>query len=442
MADDNINRREEFHYPKPDPQRDKQQRGDDPANLHRDDGSPQPPPLTPEQKKRRDILEREIDNVIKERPPSRQDGIWPYLLIRAYLGDHGVRPAPGNYFWESPDIIVCRGVLSDYDSNKAVLHPTPGQPHTVFVRVWNVGRMAAYGVTLRMYWANPSFAFSGTNLHPLDPTRNYPTPLYLNLPDRRDPGCHALFRVPDIWTPVVENGGHECLLAKVDCFTDHAGPGWDANANRHVGQHNVDLAAGAQNLMPLLAQLGGAMPRNTDLQLLHGMKDVRHVLQASAPELANRLRIPRAAPTGSYRLDNGYAHLGAVVYSDSGKPYLIPADVVGPRYNPTGVDHTLLANPAVRPITGGQQPLRALVKQAGSDKQPRGCLDAWLPTAISRLLNLVPSNRFTAAQLAQRLGARSGEGHLIRIVASNQSGIVGGYSIIVQGLSGAAESLF
>jgi len=433
MADENRNLREEFHYPKPDPQRDGRERGDDPANIHHDEGPGQLPPLTDEEKRRRMVMEREINALVHEKPPSRQHGFWPYLLVRAYLGDHGARPAPGNYFWESPDIIVCSGVLNAYDPNRAVLHPAPGQPHTVFVRVWNVGRMAAFGCSLRVYWANPSYAFSGSNLHPLDSSRTFPTPVYFDLPDRRDPNCRQLLRVPDIWTPVVENGGHECLLAQVQCFTDVAGTSFDANANRHVGQHNVDLATSGQNLMPLLLQLGQALPQNADLQLLHGMADVRNVLQANAPSLADRLRPPRTTPVGAYPLAGGYAHLGAVVYSDNGKPYLVPADVVGPSFDPTQVDHALLANPAVRPITGGQQPLRALVKQAGSDKQPRGCLDAWLPTAISRLLNLVPNNQFTAAQLAQRLGARSGEGHLIRIIASNQSGIVGGYSIIVQG---------
>ncbi len=432
MADDHLNQPERYEYPKPNPERDRQRRGDDPPNVHHDDGPPQEPPLTPDEKKRRAELEREIDATLKEKPPSRQDGIWPYLLVRAYLGDHGVRPAPGNYFWESPDILVCRGIISVYDSNLAVLHPAPGQPHTLFVRVWNIGRMAAFGCSLRVYWANPSFAFSGSNLHPLDPSRNFPTPVYFDLPDRRDPNCHQLLRVPDIWTPVVENGGHECLLAQVGCFTDIAGASWDANANRHVGQRNVDLATGGQNLMPLLLHLGRALPRNADLQLLHGMADVQRVLQANAPDLAGRINAPRRVPLGAYPLDGGYAHLGAVVYQ-GGKPYLVPADVVGPRFSPAGVDHALLANPAVRRISGGQSALQALVRQAGSDKQPRGCFDGWLPNAITRLLNLMPGgNQFTAGQLAQHLGARSDEGHLIRMVATNASGVVGGYSIIVR----------
>ena len=56
------------------------------------------------------------------KPPSRQDGLWPYLLIRAYAGDSGVRLPPVGYFWESPDILV----VESGGAGRIVLFRGPG----------------------------------------------------------------------------------------------------------------------------------------------------------------------------------------------------------------------------------------------------------------------------------------------------------------------------
>jgi hypothetical protein len=141
------------------------------------------------------------------------------------------------------------GIVSTLEGNTPTLHPVPNIPHTIFVRVWNLGRLAASRVRLRVYWANPSFSFD-------DPSSpGYPHfigGMYLNLSDRYQPGSHIVSRLPVPWIPIVENNGHECLLAKVDSFADRTGPGFDANIDRHVGQRNLLLAALQEDLTSLI----------------------------------------------------------------------------------------------------------------------------------------------------------------------------------------------
>ena len=142
-------------------------------------------------------------------------------------------------FGRAPDIVVVKGIVNSLEGNTPTLHPIPNTPHTIFVRVWNLGRLAAIGVRLRVYWANPSFSFDD----PASP--GYPHYIggtYLDLSDRYQPGSHVVCRLPVPWIPVVENNGHECLLAKVDSFADRTGPFFDANIDRHVAQRNLLLA--------------------------------------------------------------------------------------------------------------------------------------------------------------------------------------------------------
>jgi hypothetical protein len=120
---------------------------------------------------------------------------------------------------------------------------------------------------LRVYWANPSFSFD-------DPTSpgypHYIGGIYLNLSDRYQPGSHIVSRLPVPWIPIVENNGHECLLAKVDSFADRTGPGFDANIDRHVGQRNLILAALQDDLTSLIDSLGLTLPQRADVQILYG----------------------------------------------------------------------------------------------------------------------------------------------------------------------------
>jgi hypothetical protein len=133
------------------------------------------------------------------------------------------------------------------------------------VRVWNLGRLPAYGVRLRVYWANPSFSFNDPS-GPGSP--HYISGTYINLSSRYQPDSHIVVRLPALWVPVVENQGHECLLAKVDCFADRTGPGFDAGIDRHVGQKNLFLADPQEDLGPLFDSLGLSLDVKAGVRLL------------------------------------------------------------------------------------------------------------------------------------------------------------------------------
>ena len=205
--------------------------------------------------------------LLDHEPRVRQDGIWPYLIIRAFPGDYGVRSPALNVFWESPDILVVNGIVTTLEGNTPTLHPVSEVPHTIFVRVWNLGRLPAIGVRLRVYWANPSFSFD-------DPSSpGYPHhigAISLNLSDRYQPGSHTVVRLRIPWVPTFVNNGHECLLAKVDSFSDRTGPGFDANIDRHVGQRNLFLAAQQDDLTSLIDSLGLSLQKETTVQMAYG----------------------------------------------------------------------------------------------------------------------------------------------------------------------------
>jgi hypothetical protein len=242
------------------------ERGTDPSTVHPDPSPPEEPKYESDPE-----LRKKIKHQISEREPKpRQGGIWPYLLIRAFLGDYGVRFPPLNNFWESPDIQVVEGIVSTLEGNTPTLHPIPGKPHTIFVRVWNLGRLAAIGVRLRVYWANPSFSFDDPN----SPGRpHYIGGMYLDLSDRYQPGSHIVSRLPTPWRPIFENNGHECLLAKVDSFADRTGPNFGSNIDRHVGQRNLFLAVLQDDLKSLIDSLGQTLPEKADVQMLYRIGD-------------------------------------------------------------------------------------------------------------------------------------------------------------------------
>jgi len=317
-------------------------------------------------------------------------------------------------------------------------------PHTIFVRVWNLGHLAAVGVKLHVYWANPSFDFN----NPATPPNVIGTRYINSLDDSNSPACHQLFRLPTPWIPDFVNDGHECLLVKVSCFADGGKAGYDANHNRHVGQLNLNLLSPNSSMNLLLDRLLLALPRTADLHLLHGMGELTPILQANQPALAQQLRPPSELPNMAYRLKDGRGHLGAIIRSREGFNY-VPPDVAGRSYGEAGSTQGLLANPAVQPIPAGQNPLQAMLGQLGTVGGPPGCVNISinLPTFLTRrkVGDGGADSRATlgrpggwplgptAGDLAHRLGARPGEGHLLHFVATDKDQVVGGYSIIVSG---------
>jgi hypothetical protein len=148
----------------------------------------------------------------------------PWLVIRDQTGDVGDRPLPsGTVFWESPDVWVV--------STLGINQPVPGQPNTVYARVTNLGMQDATGVFVQFWWANPALAITEANANLIDTT----TTTVLA-------GSSVVVTCPTPWVPVVENGGHECLLAQAysPVFDPLTAP-LDPVDDRHVGQKNEQL---------------------------------------------------------------------------------------------------------------------------------------------------------------------------------------------------------
>jgi hypothetical protein len=337
-------------------------------------------------------LERVRGWLSEHKRPARQDGLWPYLLIRAFPGDTGVRSPALPVFWESPDVRVYPGDVTDPSGLAATLSPTAGQVHTVFVHVWNLGRLAAVGVVVRVWWANPSFSFDASSPEP----PHFIGGASVNLGDRSQPDCHALVRV-GTWTPVEENGGHECLLATAESVLDPAQGGFAASTDRHVAQRNLMLAAPTEDLTPLLERLGAVLPAGADLELLHGGRELDPILLAHGLRDPQRAFVTPKVDTGVVVADHPAAvdRIGVVRSSVLGR---VPV-LAGPG---GGID-TALKGP---PLVATRSPAVALIRALGV-----------------RDLN--------AGTVAQAVSSSSGDGNLLRFRAVRDGTVQGGYSVIV-----------
>lgn len=398
--DDNNNLYEQETHPQLTPDENTAERGGDPATST-------DPTVTPDAPNP-DRVKQVTAWLNDKQHPSRQDGLWPYLLIRAHPGDTGVRQPPVSYFWESPDIRVYEGDVQDPSSATPVMNPTPGVPHSVFVHVWNLGRLPALGATVRAWWANPSFSFDASSPEP----PHYIGGTRVNLGDRTSPDCHQLVRIEGLWTPVVENGGHECLLAVVTHVMDPASGGFAASTDRHVGQHNLMLAAPSMDLTPLLTTLGAALTIGSDLQLLHGGADVAPILLAHKVVVGRDVVLPQVTDvvTPVPGLST-IGHLGTVTRTLGGNAVIPGAASVQALRTPASL--TEINRPGL--LMG-----RVSV-------QPRTVSPA---VAVIQALKV---HDLTAGSIARAVSTASGDGNLLRFQEVRDGVVVGGYSVIVQG---------
>jgi hypothetical protein len=167
----------------------------------------------------------------------RQDGMWPYLLIRAFPGDHGARPTtPGT----SPDIVVAEGFPAPPPTSPPLFCHLDS-PWTIYVRVWNLGRLAALAVALRVYsaWSN-DLSHNYQNFQLIGGT-------YLNLADKTQRSCEQLVQFPDPWVPrqtAASTAQSWALIAVASAATDmtgHSPPTLaDLSQDRHVGSLFLD----------------------------------------------------------------------------------------------------------------------------------------------------------------------------------------------------------
>jgi hypothetical protein len=148
----------------------------------------------------------------------------PWVTIRADYGDFGDRPlAPGSVFWESPDVWV--------QSSAGINQPVVGENNQVFARVSNYGQQNASGVMVKFWWANPSMAITESSAHLIGTA-------FVDIPS----GWTVTVLCPVPWVPVLENGGHECLIAEAFIPTfDPLTAAMDPMDDRHVGQKNEQL---------------------------------------------------------------------------------------------------------------------------------------------------------------------------------------------------------
>jgi hypothetical protein len=360
--------------------------------------------------------------------PSRQDGLWPYLLIRAFPGDTGVRQPPVGYFWESPDIRVYEGDVHDPSAATPVLNPTTGIDHTIFVHVWNLGRLPALGTKVRAWWANPSFSFSPNSPEP----PHFIGGTIVNLGDRSAPDCHQLVRIEGLWRPVVENGGHECLLAVAAHVMDPGGADFWASTDRHVGQRNVILASPQTDLMPLLNRLGSVLTLGSDLQLLHGGADVAPILLAHKAVIGDKVTLPvlRDVVTPVPGLGT-IGHLGTVTRTLGGNVVVSGADSVRAIREPGQVqtiDRTAL-------LGGGAVPFHPAGPVTPGPTTPQVPVGPFSPVQISparAVIEALNVRDLTAGSIAAAVSSSSGDGNLLRFQEVRDGVVLGGYSVIVK----------
>jgi hypothetical protein len=182
-----------------------------------------------------------------DKPPPRKDSFLPYLVVRANPGDRGQRPLPtGTVFWESPDIFV----IPNQSTTSAPDVPISlggmaqaGVPNTLFAHVWNLGRGPAYDIRVEFYWFNPTLGIEESDANLIGFT-------YVTLGSRNSPKSHRVVRCPQDWIPSFVNNGHECLVVRAfSPISDPVGQNaWNAAQNRHVGQRNITVLRGSQNI--------------------------------------------------------------------------------------------------------------------------------------------------------------------------------------------------
>jgi hypothetical protein len=213
------------------------------------------------------------------------------------------------------------------------------------------------------------------------------------------------------WTPSFVNGGHECLLATASCMADGGGAGLDAYHDRHVGQRNLNLVPAERDMGPLMAMLDRALPLGADLELLHGLKDLKPLLLAHHPNLA--IASPLTVnPTIGFPVNDSTVHLGGVKAVAPGVNQFIPATVVGPKCGTLGLDTSLLDDPLVKVNTPVATPATQLLMQnLGVRDLKAGTL---------------------AAKLSENVAGGVGAGHVLRFQASKDGKLVGGYTLIIQ----------
>ena len=180
------------------------------------------------------------------RDVTRADGLWPYLLIRAFPGDIGQRPLqpddiPPGYesLALSPDILITPAgapgppVVIDRDGIAAVAEQGLAQlalntAYDVWVHVWNLGRFQATGVRVRVRGRYGPLFLQGPG--DPQPTVRFLGGIKLDLGDRLSGTAHRLAKAATFTTG---DEGYELIIATAECLTDVANGDLELGADRH-----------------------------------------------------------------------------------------------------------------------------------------------------------------------------------------------------------------
>jgi hypothetical protein len=195
----------------------------------------------------------------------------------------------GNPYWYlSPDIWVVPG----NDPTGPPGAPISGQPAYLWAHVANTGDTDASGVRLDFYWANPA----------LQVLRSNSTLVGSAIADvPAGGGQDALCLVP--WTPVIVNGGHECLVAVANHPADPLPnpPPDDFNppaygqvaqknltvlvASMHASIHTITVAGGlrANKSVVVTAEVGGELDPLSLARL--GLRELRPATKSAPVEV-------------------------------------------------------------------------------------------------------------------------------------------------------------
>ncbi|MFC7490406.1 MULTISPECIES: hypothetical protein [unclassified Knoellia] len=440
-------KRDDDDHPVLTPKEDEAQRGTDPpgsfGHVDLPDGELDPDWQPGQAGDEAESLIKEIGG---EHRPRRED-VYPYLLIRAFSpGDRGARPTwPPRPCWESPDIaLIDAGWTGPYDPSQLVASPTSGRSYRVFVRIWNLGLLPAMGVHVRAWAVNPGF-FGG------DPSNPAYQPVLIggamvHLEDRTRPGAMAVVELDHTWDIPPDLTGHECLMATVSCPLDEWNGVLDANNDRHVGQRNLTILAGAQSAKEMLFTLGAAVTRSGTLELVHGGAAVvpllRGVLGTTKSEFGSAARL-RAPDMKSLRLgvDIGtgrhlltmFAVEGGWLVADSARVWTL------------AIEHGLVRDRG-RHRTGGDgdgHPFaepngsRRLIEELGPDYYGEigVVVDGDSGSALLEgLLHLWDLQSLDAVDLARAIAGDKPGAHLLRFAHTDpELEEVGGYSLTVIG---------
>jgi hypothetical protein len=111
--------------------------------------------------------------------------------------------------------------------------PVVGQNNYVHAFIYNLGQFDAAPAKVDFYWGDPSIGLTAAQMHLIG--TEYVQIGRLGAVDVR---CNTP------WVPIVENGGHECLMVNSsNWLSDPIIFPFQPILDRHVGQHNVQLIA-------------------------------------------------------------------------------------------------------------------------------------------------------------------------------------------------------